>query len=169
MKVDENIRSPLVGKQSWCMWECWRQSFHFESEVCSNDSASSGVVCVIYKGACISNEGTVWASSECRRSVGLETGIAFGSLRNWILILNVLQEWGRIIPNMSFTCCSNLVLTFRTWFSKSVEHNCMLCANASAQIQASLWITSNCPPGFCCLAHPPGFSGVAVRVNWIML
>lgn len=38
------------------MRECWRQSFDFESEVHSNDSASNSVVCVIYKGVHVSNE-----------------------------------------------------------------------------------------------------------------
>lgn len=73
------------------------------------------------------------------------------------------------MPNMSFTYSSNPILTFRMRLAKSVEHNCMLCASDSAQIQASLQIPLNCPSSFYCLAHPPGFSGVAVRVNWIML
>lgn len=55
-----------------------------------------------------------------------------------MLALSVLQEWGQTMPNISFTCTLNLISTFGTKFSKSVEHNCMLPDNASAQIQPFL-------------------------------
>jgi len=135
MKVDENIRAPLVVKQPQHKWECRRQSFDFESRVCCDDNASHGVICVSCKWAPVTNGGTVWARY---MNVGGWCGFRAESYLWKPSVLPVLQDWGQDTPSISFTCDSNPSLTFRTRFSASIEHNGVLCANAFPQIQPTL-------------------------------